>query len=197
MSTSGVFDPSEAKQKLHAKKRQKSKNRKNRCIVVRFMLDDEDSGDSGEDAEDSEIITISFDDYQPDKKSEKQTPTQSQLGSTPFSYAFKIFNLFYPDLNPEDNPEAFTTLATLMYNFWLDVAQLANELKEEGMDIEMQDYNVVQVRDVETAKEFMKTIVREIRILKTFDQKSDNEYTSTLCWEEKKINGEKKKQIKL
>ena len=178
-----VFVPSEARRK---KKRQKSKDRKKPCVVVIFKLEQND--------DDSVNIEMKFDSYQPKnqtanytkdyvEKSQKQLPTKPRLGTRYAHNAFNIFNLFYPDYNPKDNPEKFGRLSLLIWNMWAQVEQIANDFE----NVKVEEYNMVRAENMDTAIDYIQELVREIKVLETLEKNEDGDYISKLCWAIKKL----------
>lgn len=176
-----IFVPAEAAKK---KARQKSKDRKTRCIFVTFKL--------------KQIININavgismtFDSYKEDgqtpsfsqryvKKSEQELPSKSQS----YRNAFDVFKLFYPKLTPEKDPETFTKLAILLNSFWKEVKGVAD--KSKGAYI--QEYNLIIAESEQVAVNFIAELVSKIEKLKLLEKISENEFKAKLCWNKRKMS---------
>ena len=189
------FVDTEARVKKNARKRmrQKSKNRKRRCVIVKFKLtnlgDDENS--------DATNIKMAFESYKKKneiasfskkyvKKSEEQLPEQPRFQKSqksPFRSAFDIFQLFYPNYTPEDNPEEFTKLALLINSFWKDVEAI---VKTQFKNAVVEEYNSVSTLTYQDAKDLIEQLVNEIDILEGLQETNDYEFVATVCWQFRK-----------
>lgn len=176
-----TFVPAEAAKR---KSRQKSKNRKTRCIFVTFKL-----------KQISNInaigVSMTFDSYKEDgqtpsfsqryvKKSEQELPSKSQS----YRNAFDVFKLFYPKLTPNKDPEAFTKLAILLNSFWEEVKVVADESK--GAYI--QEYNLIIAESEQVAVNFIEELVLKLEKLKGLAKISENEYKAKLCWNKREMS---------